>query len=928
MRTLLRGFTRALAATLVTTTFAASQGAAQQTVPARAAKPDTIPVVLTVEGGGSLGVYEGGMAWTLVELFRQQRRALEGNALDVSAEGHAFLTSLPRFVLAATSGASAGSINAFLASVNWCQAGPSVAPQQSDYWLAWVSTGIPQLLPAPHERTAEKAMFSRTHFDGFVLDSLHKRWKTASWQPKCSVEFGAAITRLFADEIPVGKIARARNQRWAGVVTLASGEGASGPQFKRPPVAAREFTRLGRVVELPFDEAGLVSRSDVETLIKASSGYPLAFAPLRVSYCDPVATKISCEKRDTLFVDGGVFDNGPILLGYGLGMAHQGINAPKGVRLLFITPDRRRHTRGMADAFAHASSDTTHPEGLHAGTILVSNMIPTARQYELQVTERILGMLNVADTTQTGWMARFDRVLQAATARHVEDSAYAASVSSHFASTMTRDSMLSSLAGLAACRLRHAGCTDSIGTDTSFLARLDSLVAQRARQQQIAQSSATMGVMVQGTIARTVTAGASSAGVSDGKFANDRYHPLAGEWMNGFGGLLGYPLRAYDFYVGIYDGLHLIADEVTCVQVTEEALHARCVQNGVAWMIDTAPIALSPSDRTLLRTLYEIEYTTGARPHPMRADSADTAHRLASAVAWSMATRMAPADAPGVSCADRGLSGGITCSTGMDSTLAALKHTDGMLDLMKDLTSQCDTPMAHPMACRSDDVFLGFLDNPSHAMNRLLGRMLSRLDETTPSGVSSKKGVVLMSAFYFSTNDRARVDLEMGDNSIPPHAGFWGDFMRAFPTTIGGFPGHGGVSADLFTPRYHINRSLVVSTPFRGVFGSSLGVRERHDAHLLLGITPRLEMKGGTLFSSYGLELGYWDASANRHLQPAVGLSHMNVGITGSLLAKKIRIGVATTPPFLRALGRGNPFVTVGLNDANGLLYWVGRLVK
>ena len=73
-----------------------------------------------------------------------------------------------------------------------------------------------------------------------------------------------------------------------------------------------------------------------------------------------------------------------------------------------------------------------------------------------------------------------------------------------------------------------------------------------------------------------------------------------------------------------------------------------------------------------------------------------------------------------------------------------------------------------------------------------------------------------------------------------------------------------------------------------------MGIRERHDAHVVLGITPRI--------------------------------SHANVGLTASLLAKKLRIGVATTPKFLRTRGRGNPFVTVGLNDFNGLIYWPARL--
>src|SRR4051794_20996188 len=48
----------------------------QATLVAKAGDPRTKippqPVVLTIEGGGSLGVYEAGMTWAFVRLFKQQ----------------------------------------------------------------------------------------------------------------------------------------------------------------------------------------------------------------------------------------------------------------------------------------------------------------------------------------------------------------------------------------------------------------------------------------------------------------------------------------------------------------------------------------------------------------------------------------------------------------------------------------------------------------------------------------------------------------------------------------------------------------------------------------------------------------------------------------------------------------------------------------
>jgi hypothetical protein len=84
---------------------------------------------------------------------------------------------------------------------------------------------------------------------------------------------------------------------------------------------------------------------------------------------------------------------------------------------------------------------------------------------------------------------------------------------------------------------------------------------------------------------------------------------------------------------------------------------------------------------------------------------------------------------------------------------------------------------------------------------------------------------------------------------------FWGNFSRFLPTDIGGVPGHGGVSADLFTPRYHVDRTLVVSTPVRGVFGSSLGRRTARRERAARHHAPS-RGEGRRALSSYELEVG------------------------------------------------------------------------
>src|SRR5688500_1228464 len=106
--------------------------------------PTQIPTLLTVEGGGSLGVYEAGVTHALVETFKRKWLG----------ETHPTFSRLPPFCLAIATGASAGSINAFIAATNWCDSRVAARPDASMLWRVWITTGIMQLLPIRGEDPA------------------------------------------------------------------------------------------------------------------------------------------------------------------------------------------------------------------------------------------------------------------------------------------------------------------------------------------------------------------------------------------------------------------------------------------------------------------------------------------------------------------------------------------------------------------------------------------------------------------------------------------------------------------------------------------------------------------------------------------------------------------------------------------------------
>ncbi|MGH9893511.1 MAG: hypothetical protein ACREA0_16290, partial [bacterium] len=122
-----------------------------------------ISVVLTISGGISLGSYEAGVNWGLLELFKLTARDSIRRSWN-----------LPRYELKAMAGASAGNINGFLAGIEWCRSREPVPPEQSLFWKIWVRTGFDQLFPLEryNQPDSTQALFSRRYFQQVLFDTV------------------------------------------------------------------------------------------------------------------------------------------------------------------------------------------------------------------------------------------------------------------------------------------------------------------------------------------------------------------------------------------------------------------------------------------------------------------------------------------------------------------------------------------------------------------------------------------------------------------------------------------------------------------------------------------------------------------------------------------------------------------------------------
>src|SRR5258708_7402083 len=201
-----------------------------------------VPVILTLSGGVSLGSYEAGVNWGLVEVFKQTQRDSLPTAWN-----------LPRYHLSAATGASAGNINAFLAAIEWCRSTRPTPPDSSLFWKIWVRTGFDQLFPLARysQKDTTRALFSRRYFHRVLFDTIAAAMRAlpASAPPgACGIPIGVSITRVAPETIPISSGIRALPQRYAATVTLPRRGGSL--FFPAPDVAPRDNRHL-RAPRLP-----------------------------------------------------------------------------------------------------------------------------------------------------------------------------------------------------------------------------------------------------------------------------------------------------------------------------------------------------------------------------------------------------------------------------------------------------------------------------------------------------------------------------------------------------------------------------------------------------------------------------------------------------------------------------------------------------
>ncbi|HWN66378.1 MAG TPA: patatin-like phospholipase family protein [Haliangium sp.] len=348
---------------------------------------DRQPYALTISGGVSLGAYEAGLNWVILKALRIEQEASR--------------PPIPELV--GITGASAGSINALISALAWCQEGDGLGTVDDNRFRdIWMPIGFDTLLPASgNGYRSSDGWLTRKAFDR-IIGEIEALMRDGKFRPGCSVLLGFTITR--PDPAPMFLHGlRVTQQRVVMPLELSIEDGR--PRF-RPAIVKQRQELLGNTLYLaPTSKQGAIEHRAVLDAVLASSAFPLAFGRKTLVECVPIEPGQSAERacpsgrpvkrgacdyvsrhldRETIaceddFIDGGVFDNIP------LGVAVAQIESSERVRdaarpvsYLYLEPDNRRLPPSAA-----GRRDREPPASVGANLTFVGGAVKTARNYEL-----------------------------------------------------------------------------------------------------------------------------------------------------------------------------------------------------------------------------------------------------------------------------------------------------------------------------------------------------------------------------------------------------------------------------------------------------------------------------------------------------------------------------------------------------------------
>jgi predicted acylesterase/phospholipase RssA len=560
---------------------------------------------IAISGGASKGAYEAGLNWAILKLIRESEK------LHTLGGGQ-----IRPLQIASITGASAGGINTILSGLTWCslpedEGGLTGRIDNNLFRDIWLRVDINALLPPqPNSEIylPDDALLSRRDYFA-AADELVKQWQKSAYRSGCKVPLGVTVTRVEPLDMVVDNI-EVENQRFYIPFELRVQEDGTIAYFFDPADYPSLSDPAMILMPHPRDapEFSIPDKSVIEAAV-ATSAFPTAFGRRRFHYCRLVVrsgatpaespaeqsdSDLECptgyELDEAEFADGGLFDNLPV--GLARTLAELNINAssnPFPVTYLYLDPNRVRYeTPDPPDNRACASSNPPDACSIMAFNLfsessMLLGALGTARKFELY-----------RETTSENWRFNLSQLAyQLAQIVEQEHRDFDCRKELPYfdkpvtcAEAIQRTGRLLEIAydrvkpeilpPYSPQRLMEAGVADNCvrsPIDTGSELRIECRLDIKQFRDQVAD--ALMSIIKRVGIADkrlSASIGRSRQSIHADRVlrVSSRGAPITGTLLGDFGSFLDYKFRNYDYYVGVYDAITLVTNNLCRLQFRPE----------------------------------------------------------------------------------------------------------------------------------------------------------------------------------------------------------------------------------------------------------------------------------------------------------------------------------------------------------------------
>ena len=273
------------------------------------AQREKINLSMVISGGVSLGAYESGYNWAMIKMLNKVRED----------------SKLVKPDLRSVAGASAGSINALLSAMYWCQDDSISLPKDIKlndvdnnlFYETWVNLGIDDLVIKGEDPDNKSTLFTRKGLEKKAAEII-KHLEKPIYRKNCEVPIGVSVTKATPIVETVQGI-KIKNQHFSIPLTLKERNGKAIVTNRSMPPSTDFY------ISIPSIEK---DKSKLIDVLFASAAFPGAFQQVKLKYTYKGKT------RSHYFIDGGAYDNIPLQLAIELDK--------KASHFVFIDPSNMR----------------------------------------------------------------------------------------------------------------------------------------------------------------------------------------------------------------------------------------------------------------------------------------------------------------------------------------------------------------------------------------------------------------------------------------------------------------------------------------------------------------------------------------------------------------------------------------------------------